>query len=113
MPTKDLVRGRAQSLNKTITEVMKFLADGSQRPGGPAAGLRNFLHEKLADLGEYWYKRGVKRGHIESQKAFEGKRRVPSKLHYNGRREFFKGRKREVQVTSKIKTRTRAAASGQ
>ena len=71
MTTRERVEGRSESLNKTITEVMELLDDNADRPGGWGAKLRPFLHEKLADLAEYWYKRGVHRGHIESHKEFK------------------------------------------
>ena len=60
MTTRERVEGRSESLNKTITELMEFLNDNADRPGGWGAKLRPFLHEKLADLAEYWYKRGVR-----------------------------------------------------
>ena len=43
MSSSDLATGRAEALNKTITEIMKFLKDSGNRPGGPRARLRPFL----------------------------------------------------------------------
>jgi len=103
MATRERVEGHSESLNKTITEVMEFLDDNADRPGGWGAKLRPFLHEKLADLAEYWYKRGVRRGHIESHKEFKETGALSRKLRYTGTREFFHGQERSVRVTSRIK----------
>lgn len=91
---------------------MTFLEDGGWRPGGPGADLRGFLREKRADLAEYWYKRGVRRGHRGSREAFLNEGTVPAKLVYKGRREFFKDQKRRVRVTSRIKRGTGATGWG-
>lgn len=93
MPTnRERMRGRSDSLNKTITEVMTFLKDDGERPGGRGARLRHFLHEKLADFAEYWYKRGVRRGHMECHKELEATGTLSTELRYKGNREFFEGR---------------------
>lgn len=110
MANRDLVTGRSESLNKTISEIMKFLRDGSGRPGGRGANLRDFLNEKLADLAEYWYKRGVRRGHMESHKEFKATGTLSARLRYKGKREFFDGQKRRVRVTSRIKKRRSQSA---
>ena len=68
--------------------------------------MRDFLHEKLADLAEKRYRRGFRRGHMESHKKFTETGVVPNTLHYYGEREFFKDQKRKVHLTSKIKTKT-------
>ena len=101
MASQDPAQGSAKSLNKTISEIMKFLKDDAERPRDH---LRNFLHEKLADLAEHWYKRGVRRGHLESHKEFKATGAVSAKLRYKSEREFFEGQERRVRVTSKIKT---------
>lgn len=104
MVGQDFVRGCSKSLYKTINGIMTFLGDDAKRPGGKGTNLRDFLHEKLADLAEHWYKRGLRRGHMESYKEFKAKGAVPAKFRYKSTREFFKGQKRQVRVTSKIKT---------
>ena len=112
MASRDLVTGRSESLNKTISEIMNFLGDGTGRPGGIGANLRVFLHEKLADLAEYWYKRGVRRGHMESHKEFKATGALSERLRYKGKREFFDGQKRRVRVTSRItKRRTQSTSA--
>jgi hypothetical protein len=50
MDDREIV-GSSKAINKTITEIRNFLADQSVRPGGRGADLREFLHERLADLG--------------------------------------------------------------
>jgi len=101
MASNDLVRGRSESLQKTISEIMKFLKDDAERQRDH---LRNFLHEKLADLAEHWYKRGVRRGHMKSYKEFKATGAVSAKLRYQNKRDFFEGQERQVRVTSKIRT---------
>ena len=107
MATRERIEGRSESLNKTITEVMDFLGDAAARPGGWGAKLRPFLHQKLADLAEYWYKRGVRRGHMECHKEFNETGSLSRRLRYTGKREFFAGQKRSVSVTSRIKRKGR------
>lgn len=103
MARSDRIKGCSQAINKTITEITDFLDDDSPRPGGRGSNLREFLREKLADLAEYWYRRGYTRGHTESHKASAAKGKVPSKLVYKGKREFFEGQKRRVRAVSRIK----------
>ena len=86
-------------MNKTISEIMDVLEDEGGHPGRRGAK-RAFLHKKLADLAEKWYRRGFKRGHVESRKAFREHGTVPAKLRYEGSRELFTGQKRQVKVTS-------------
>jgi hypothetical protein len=102
MASKDLVKGRSESLQKTISEIMKFLKDDAKRP---RTELRDFQHKKLADFAYYWYKRGLRRGHMESHKEFKATGAVSAKLRYKSKREFFDGQEREVRITSKIKAR--------
>ena len=92
------------SLNRTITEIMDFLGDGSGRaaPGD----FRSFLNEKIGDLSERWYRRGFKRGHVQSHKAFTSDNVVPRTLTYECRRILFLGQKRKLVLKSKIKRRT-------
>lgn len=102
---KDSTGGASASLNRTISEIMAFLGDQGRRPGGKGAKLREFLHEKLADLALKRYRRGFRRGHMESHKKFVETGVFPSELSYICEREFFKNQKREVHVTSKIATK--------
>jgi hypothetical protein len=101
MVSQDSVKGSSKSLKKTINEIMTFLGDDA---GSPRDKLRDFLHEKLADFAEHWYKRGVRRGHMESHKEFKATGAVSAKLRYKGKRELFIGKERQVRVTSKINT---------
>ncbi|MGA8222517.1 MAG: hypothetical protein WB780_12755 [Candidatus Acidiferrales bacterium] len=101
MSNADKIEGSSKSLNKTIREIKKFLRDNTKRPEG--VRLRPFLREKIADLAEHWYKRGVRRGHIQSYEEWKATTRVSKKIRYKGTREFFDGQKRRVRVTSRIK----------
>jgi hypothetical protein len=95
--------GASKSLNLTISEIMEFLGDNAKRPGGTGADLRAFLHEKIADFGKHWYKRGTRRGHMETYKTWKETGRVSRKFRFKTEREFFDGQMRRVRVTSKIK----------
>jgi hypothetical protein len=91
--------GASKSLKKTTKVIMKFLKDRGDRP---QSGLRDFLHEKLGDLAVKWYRRGFKRGHIESDKQFDDGK-VPRTLRYDATREFFTGEERTVNLKSTLK----------
>jgi hypothetical protein len=66
------------------------------------------LHEKLAELAEHSYKRGVRRGHMECHKEFKANGSLSRRFQYSGKREFFAGQERSVRLTSKIKHKRRA-----
>jgi hypothetical protein len=91
--------GASASLNKTTSAIMKFLEDDDERP---SRRLRAFLHEKLGDLAEMWYRKGFNRGHKESDKQCEAGR-VPRIVRYDATREFFTGDKRTVELESTLK----------
>jgi len=91
--------GASRSLNRTITAIMEFLDDEGDRP---ASGLREFLYDKLRDLAEKWYRRGFKRGHIESFKKTKGAG-APRTLRYDATRQFFVGGARTVRLKSRLK----------
>jgi hypothetical protein len=96
-------KGASQSLNKTITEIMDFLADEGERPGPGRGKLRPFLHDKIGDLAERWFKRGFNRGHIESHRAFKTAAKVPRRLEYECSRELSPGQERALTLKSTIK----------
>jgi hypothetical protein len=96
-------------MNRTISEIMTFLSDQGRRPGGRGTDLRDFLHEKLADLAEKRYRRGFRRGHMESHKRFVDTGVFPTEIDFEAEREFFDGQNRWVRLTSKIRTVTARA----
>lgn len=77
-----MAKEASESLNKTITEIMRHLNQSGPRPGGPGAKLRPFLHKKIGDLAERWFRKGFNRGHKQSDKAFQRTGKVPRKLEY-------------------------------
>ncbi len=103
MARGDTVEGSSKSLNKTIKEIKKFIGDSAKRPRDKK--LREHLSALLAKVGERWYKRGFRRGHIESYKKFKATGRFPSKLRYDKKKEFFTDQRRQVSVESKMKSR--------
>src|SRR5947209_3227748 len=94
MGNRDLIRGRSESLNKSISELIQFLGDHGKRSAGLGVDLRGIHHEKLAEFAKYWYKRGVRRGHMESHKEFKATGTLSARLRYKGKREFFEGQER-------------------
>lgn len=96
---RDHARGASKSLNRTITEIMTFLGDDSERPG---RDLRAFLHARVGDLAEHWYRKGFKRGHTESHAADARRGNVPNKLTYECSRTLWLGQKRKLILKSTI-----------
>ena len=95
----DFAAGASASLKLSIKAIMEFLEDVEKHP---RSGLREFLYEKLSDLAVKWYRRGFKRGHIESDRHIQGGK-VPRVLRYDATREFFTGRERTVRLKSTLK----------
>lgn len=88
MHKRDYVAGASASLNRTITAIMKFLEDDGDRP---PRKFRAFLHEKIADSNERWFRKGFNRGHRESFGLFNRAGRVPKTLRYECTRKLFTG----------------------
>lgn len=109
MSKQDEKIGAAKSLNKTITEIEAFLQTGRERPS--AHELREVLHEQLADLAEKWFKKGFKRGCIEAQRAYRTDGIFPERVRYDGNRELFTGRDRDVRLSWKTKAAAKPARS--
>ncbi|WP_460255566.1 hypothetical protein [Acidiphilium sp. MT5] len=84
---------------------MKHLADDGPRPG---KGLRQFLREKIGDLAETWFRKGFNRGHRESYAANEQGEGVPTTLEYECTRKLSPGQRRELELSSTIKTKKKA-----
>jgi hypothetical protein len=103
MARGDRVEGSSKSLTKTIKEIKKFTRDTAKRPKDMK--LREHLHALLAKFGEGWYKRGFRRGHIESYKKFRATDGFPSKLRYEKEKEFFTNQVLRVSIESKTKSR--------
>lgn len=99
MVTDDFKAGASASLNKTITEIREFLDDHGGRPD---ADLRGFLRKKLADMSEKRYRRGFRRGHIQSYKKFLETGVFPKEIEFEAKREFFTRQRRRFRVTSKV-----------
>jgi hypothetical protein len=100
MSSADKAKGSASSLNLTISEIMKFLGDDAKRPQG--VKLRPFLHRKLSDLSEHYYKRGIRRGYKATYSEWSNKGKLSKKFRFEIEREFFDGEKRHVRVKSRI-----------
>lgn len=96
--------GASKSLNKTITEIVDFLGDEVDRP---SKNLRAFLHDKMGDLAESWYRKGFNRGHRESYKVFTSEGEVPVRLEAKKKRTLSLNQKRHVSLKSKIRKQDR------
>jgi hypothetical protein len=97
------VTGSSQSLNGMITEIITFLKDDGKRPAGRGADLRQFLREKIANYGLHWYKRGVRRGRIESLKEWRATGKLARKFAFEATREFLEGESRDIRVKHRAK----------
>jgi hypothetical protein len=96
---KDFAAGAASALNRSITEIMEHLADDGSRPHG---ALRKLLDEKLADLCQRWYRKGFNRGHRESHRAFQRRKRVPCTLRFSATRNFAPRQRRQIILESTL-----------
>ena len=95
--------GASASLNKTIKEIVEYLGKDDERSKGEK--LRSVLHRKIGDLAEKWYRRGFKRGHIESRNHFEASDTVPTKLEFECRRKLSPSQERDIVLKSEIKSK--------
>lgn len=95
--------GASSSLNKTITELVKFIGKDDERPKGEK--LRSILHRKIGDLAEKWYRRGFKRGHIESRNHFKASDTVPTNLEFECCRKLSPFQERDIVLKSEIKSK--------
>ena len=99
----DHAAGASKSLKKTTKAMMKFLKDHGDRP---QRRLRDFLYDKLGDFAVKWYRRGFRRGHMESDKQSDGGK-VARTLRYDATREFFTNDKRTIRLKSTLKKKRR------
>jgi len=97
---RDHAAGASKALNKTITEIMAHMGDDGDRPG---AGLRDFLHEKVGDLAEGWFKKGFNRGHREAHGHYKEDGKVPKTLKFECRRKLSPKQERDIKLRSTIK----------
>jgi hypothetical protein len=95
--------GASASLNKTITEIVEFIGNDDEQTKGEK--LRTTLHQKIGDLAQMWYRRGFKRGHIESHKHFKASDTVPTKLEFECRRKLSPSQERDIVLKSEIKSK--------
>jgi hypothetical protein len=90
----EIAKGASKSLNKTISEIMEHLGDERRRP---KAKLRKFMRARIGDLCEHWYKRGFRRGHMQSVKT------LSEPLRYECSRKLSPGQNRKITLISTIK----------
>jgi hypothetical protein len=89
--------GASKSLILIAREIDDFLAGLGIQP--TSSGLRKQYRLILSKFGAHWYRRGFRRGCLESQRTFTKTGRFPKKVAYDARRDFFDGRKRPVTVS--------------
>src|SRR5947209_2906028 len=86
----------SKSLNKTIGEIEAFVLGDEVPP--PQGVLRPFLHSKLADLAEKWFRVGFRRGCIEARREWRlNNGGFRKEITYDGTRELFAGQQRKIQ----------------
>lgn len=99
----DFAAGASASLKKTISAIEMFLESEGDRP---RRGLRAYMFDRLADLAVKWYRRGFKRGHMETAKQCK-RGSVLRVLRYDATREFFTDSQRTVHLKSTLKKKRR------
>lgn len=100
MPTLHAA-GASKSLNKTISEIEAVLAGAGIPP--TASPLRKNLRSAISKLAQNWFRRGFRRGCIETHGVWKGTGKFPREVTYDARRDFFDGRKQAVRVSWKTK----------
>ena len=93
--------GASKSLIKTIRELEDVLAGIGLGPTRSA--LRSELRSKVGQLAQRWFRRGFRRGCIETNRLAKSSGKLPKKISYDARRDFFDGRKQPVSVKWKSK----------
>jgi hypothetical protein len=93
--------GASASLNKTITELMEYMDNTEARP---SADFRNFMHEKIADIAEWWAQEGFYWGHGMAYWQSFKQDEVPATLIVDyGKAQLAPGCEREVTLRSRIR----------
>jgi hypothetical protein len=91
------VEGASASLTLSMEEIEAVL--GGIVLGPPGGPLRKELRAKISELSKRWFRRGFRRGCIETQRDWKATGKFPKKVTYDARRDFFDGRKRPVNVS--------------
>ncbi len=86
--------GASKSMNKTIAEIEDVLAGWQLGPTN--SPLRQKLRSRISQLGQTWFRRGFRRGCIESNRP---QNKSKKRISYDARRDFFDGRQRPVKVS--------------
>lgn len=94
---RDFVKGASASLNKSIGELVDYL-DERRRPDTPTGALRQELHNHLTELAILWFRRGFRRGCMETHSAYISDGEFPAKVVYEAARTFYQTGKRPVKM---------------
>ena len=77
MRDEERIKGAAQALHKTISELMEYLDQESRRP---SIELRQFMREKIGDVAEWWAREGFYWGHGTACRRWKETGEVPASL---------------------------------
>lgn len=103
------IRGACQSIEKTLDEVARILEGRFLPPeGGLRERVRGAVQDALVGEAKRWYKRGFKRGHIESYVRFKLDGKVPRRLRKAVDRELLPRLERRIKLRSSISDRVDA-----
>lgn len=92
----------ASKVYKLVQKDIRAFLQSNPPPTTPLGPLRSELWDEIALLCERWYRRGCRRGFIETQKLHKSTGKMPKKLEYEYiAKTFFHRRTRTGTVTKK------------
>ena len=90
----------ASKVYKLVRKDIRTFLESNPPPTTPMGLLRSELWDEIALLCERWYRRGCRRGFIETRDLFKGTGKMPKKLEYEYiAKGFFHRRSRTGTVT--------------
>jgi hypothetical protein len=108
------VAGASASIIKTLKEIEAIFGGERLSPAGPKRKkLRTKLLATLIKSSKAWYRKGFKRGHMESFRHFQQKSRVPFKLVFEANREFVPNTRNTVKLKSTLSKAFRQSVTHQ
>lgn len=85
---RDKKEAAAKVYNLVRADIQTFLKS-TNPPPTPLRRMRSDLWDDIARLCERWYRRGCRRGYMETRDHFDANGDVPKKFIYDYKRHFF------------------------
>jgi hypothetical protein len=87
---------------KLVRADIRTFLDGLPPTTAKVGQLRSDVWNEITSLSERWYRRGCRRGFMETREQFKSAGKMPKRLSYEYMaKEFFHGRLRDGKVTRK------------